>query len=210
MDFLGRFITFEGGEGAGKSTLLKKMSAMLRFRDIAVIETREPGGTVPGQQLCQLIVEKESYNWSSMGEALLMFASRYEHIIHVIEPALKRGDWVVCDRFMDSTLAYQGGAGKLGIDFINKLQSLIIGQNFVPDLTFLLDVPSKIGLKRAKNKGRFEDKDIHYHEAVRRTFLYLAQNDTERIVTINATLPLIEIEKQAEDIINKRFFSTDF
>ena len=156
----GKFISFEGGEGGGKSTQAARLAGFLRSKGLDVIETREPGGTQQGEDLRDLLVQGDPDRWLPLSELLMMTAARVEHVHRLIEPALAAGKWVICDRFMDSTLAYQGIAGGLGLNMVGQLQEQAVG-DAVPDVTFLLDVRAEAGLKRAVTRGgaaRFEKK----------------------------------------------------
>lgn len=184
-----RFITFEGGEGAGKSTQIKLLSRRLTSDGVEHVATREPGGTERGLKLRELLVTGAADRWPPMAEALMMLADRAIHLEDMIRPNLEQGIWVLCDRYMDSTRAYQGVAGALGLDMIDHLQAPIIGTT-LPDLTFLMDLPPQIGLERAAERGgaaRFEAKGLAYHEKIRAGFLTMAETDSERFVVIDAT-----------------------
>ena len=160
------FITFEGGDGSGKSTQVNLLKDYLDNLNFETIKTREPGGTPSAEILRDLLTTGEVEKWTPMSEALLMWASRYEHLIQVIEPALNSGKNVICDRFYDSTYAYQGVAHNLGIDKMEKLKKIIIG-DIEPDVTFVLDIDPKVGLKRSLDRpnqeNRFESYNIDFH-----------------------------------------------
>src|SRR5215210_2005911 len=137
----GRFISLEGGEGAGKSTQLRRLADSLRARGLEVVETREPGGSPGAEAIRKLLLEGEAERWSAGTEALLFAAARGDHVAKTIRPALERGAWVLSDRFLDSSLAYQGGAGGIGVDRIRQLHD-IGSQGFLPDRTLLLELPA--------------------------------------------------------------------
>lgn len=185
----GRFITFEGGEGSGKSTQAPRLAERLIDAGIAVTLTREPGGTGGADAIRALLVEGEASRWDPQSEALLHFAARRDHVTRVIEPALAAGGWVVCDRFTDSSMAYQGYGHELGAEFIRALAELTIG-GFRPDLTLILDIDPKIGLKRAGKRGdnetRYEGMGIDFHRRLRAGFLEIAKTEPGRCAVIDA------------------------
>lgn len=191
-----RFVTFEGGEGAGKSTQIRLLDAHLRDRGINSVVTREPGGTPGAEAIRALLVTGAPDRWDAMTEALLNTAARRDHAEKVIWPALDDNLWVLCDRFADSTLAYQGKAGGLGYDGLETLYRFAIGERR-PDLTIIMDVPVDIGLGRAgKRSGaetRFEQQELQFHEDVRAAFLDIARADPARCVVIDATQPKEEV-----------------
>jgi dTMP kinase len=186
----GRFITFEGGEGAGKSTQLKLLAERLRAAGHAVVATREPGGSPGAEAIRGLILTGDVDRWSPISETLLMYAARRDHIERIIEPALERGDWVLCDRFADSTRAYQGAAGGAPAALIAALEKETLGGAW-PDLTLILDLPVDVGLARAAERDhvetRFEDKGSAFHESLREAFRAIAKAEPQRCVTIGAS-----------------------
>ncbi|HTH16074.1 MAG TPA: dTMP kinase [Magnetospirillum sp.] len=186
----GRFITFEGGEGAGKSTQLKMLAEALARAGIEVVTTREPGGSKGAEAIRALLVTGEVDRWDAETEALLHSAARRDHLVKTVWPALERGAWVVCDRFADSTLAYQGYGHGLSKDFITGLTRLVLG-DFTPDLTLILDLPVEEGLKRAGGRGgaedRYERMGTAFHERLRQGFLDIAARDPGRCAVIDAT-----------------------
>ena len=190
------FITFEGGDGSGKSTQVNLLKDYLENLNFETIKTREPGGTPSAEILRDLLTTGEVEKWTPMSEALLMWASRYEHLIQVIEPALNSGKNVICDRFYDSTYAYQGVAHNLGIDKMEKLKKIIIG-DIEPDITFVLDIDPKVGLKRSLDRSnqenRFESYNIDFHNKIRSAFLEIAKKNINRCVVIDASLNEQEI-----------------
>ncbi|MBU6408412.1 MAG: dTMP kinase [Alphaproteobacteria bacterium] len=185
----GLFLTLEGGEGAGKSTLLARLQAALLAQGRDVVATREPGGT-PGADLIRaLLVEGEAQRWDPLTEALLLAAARRDHIRTLIRPALERGKVVLCDRFVDSTRAYQTGAGGLPRRVVEELSALIEAPT--PDVTLLLDLPPETGLERARGRAgaedRFERLGLGFHARVRAAFLSLAREEPERFLVLDAT-----------------------
>jgi dTMP kinase len=148
----GRFITFEGGEGAGKSTHVRLLAEALRAAGLSVVETREPGGSPGAEEIRELLVHGAVARWDPMSEALLHFAARRDHVTRVIAPALAAGDWVLSDRFADSTMAYQGYGHRLGREVIEQLYALAVG-DLAPELTVILDLPVEDGLARAGSRN---------------------------------------------------------
>lgn len=196
---LGRFLTLEGGEGAGKSSLAKALSAALAGPERQVITTREPGGTPSADAIRQILVRDEGQSLAPLTEALLFTAARNEHIRQVIAPALARGDWVICDRYLDSTRAYQAAAGGLGPQVCEALARMIAAPR--PDLTLLLDVAPETGLARsvgrARGEDRFEKRDLAFHAAVRAAFLEIAAEEPGRMTVIAAEQPAHGVLEQA-------------
>ncbi len=185
----GRFITFEGGEGTGKSTQVARLVERLRARDLEVVQTREPGGSQGAEEIRNLALNGDAGRWSATTETLLMYAARSDHLERTIRPALEAGRWVVCDRFADSSRAYQGAGGGTPADFIETLDAAIVRLT-QPDLTLVFDLPVEIGLERAFGRGlfetRFESKGLEFHERLRRGFLAIAAAHPERCVVIDA------------------------
>ena len=184
----GRFITFEGGEGTGKSTQCGRLSDWLQEQGKAVLTTREPGGTPAAEAIRCLLLDANADRLDVMSEALLHFAARREHAHTVIAPALSAGTWVLCDRFTDSTMAYQGLAMGLGRPVIESLHRLAVG-TLVPDLTLVLDLPVVESLPRALRQGgddRYESRDVAFHEALRQAYLDIAAREPERCIVIHA------------------------
>jgi dTMP kinase len=186
----GKFITLEGGEGAGKSTQIARLADALRKAGLTVRTTREPGGSPAAETIRKLLVEGEPGRWQPMTEALLHFAARKEHLETVVMPALAAGEWVISDRFADSTLAYQGYGHRLGRAPIAALYQVAVG-DFAPDLTLILDLPVEAGLARTGGRGHAEDRyermDRAFHERVRTGFLEIARAEPGRCDVINAT-----------------------
>lgn len=208
-----RFITLEGGEGAGKSTQARALAAKLSERGDRVTITREPGGAPGAEAIRQLLVTGETGRWTPLSEALLHFAAREDHLAHTIRPALARGEWVICDRFVDSTFAYQGVAQGLGGETITTLSRLVIGAD-MPALTVILDLPPDVGLARAHGRrtvdnsakhpptedrpteDRYERMEMRFHETLRQAFLSIAHAEPERCIVIDATQSEAEIARQ--------------
>lgn len=202
----GTFITFEGGEGTGKSTQAARLAARLRQAGREVVATREPGGSPGADQIRALLVEGEPGRWDAIAEALLVYAARRDHLRHTVWPALDRGAVVVCDRFIDSTAAYQGFGRGLGPELIDRLRQMAIG-DFQPDLTLVFDLPVEAGLARAKSRGgaetRFESFDLEFHQRVRDGFLQIAAQ-TPRCVVIDVQATVETIADQVWQVVSKR------
>jgi dTMP kinase len=185
-----RFITLEGGEGAGKSTQIARLKSWLEGRGRTVVATREPGGSPGAEMIRKLLVEGPVERWDGTTEALLHFAARREHLRSIVWPALKRGDWVISDRFADSTLAYQGYGHGVDRKIFDELYKVAAG-DFRPDLTLILDLPIETGLLRAAARRgaetRYESLPRDFHARVRAGFLEIAKRDPQRCVVIDAT-----------------------
>lgn len=186
----GRFITFEGGEGTGKSTQVRLLASALVQSGNQVVQTREPGGSPSAEEIRSLLVKGAADRWSPMAETLLFYAARVEHWRQVIDPALSRGVHVLCDRFADSTMAYQAYAGGLNRQLVDDLHRLTMA-GAKPDLTLVLDAPVEEGLRRASERRddetRFERKGREFHERLRQGFLEIAKRDPSRCAIIDAT-----------------------
>lgn len=205
----GRFITFEGGEGAGKSTQARRLKAALESRDLDVVLTREPGGSPGAEEIRKLLVEGEPDRWTPLTETLLFLAARSDHIARLIGPSLAKGDWVVCDRFADSTLVYQGIARGLGVETVTMLQNAVPGM-IVPDLTFLIDVAPETGLERAGARkedfeSRYEKFDADFHDTLRDAFRDLANAQVERYVMIDGNRSPDVVAAEIWQIVQDRF-----
>ena len=185
-----RFITFEGGEGSGKSTQIKILKNKLSKKHKVII-TREPGGTKEAELIRNLLVRGKSNKWSGTTEVLLNFTARKDHVDKVILPSLKKKMWVLCDRFSDSTLAYQGYGRNVSEDLIKSLNKSLIN-NLKPKITFLFDIDPKIGLRRSKkrnnNELRYENMPLSYHKKIRNAYLDMAKKNKKRIKIIDASL----------------------
>lgn len=192
------FIAFEGGEGAGKSTQEALLAAALTERGHHVVRTREPGGTPAGERIREILLSPEFDGLNARAEALLFAAARGEHVARVIRPALDRGDVVICDRYLDSSVAYQGYGRELGVETIRQL-SLWATDDLVPDLTIVLDIDPAIGLSRLENPDRMEAEPIEFHRAVRAGFLDLASKDPDRYLVLPADQPREAIAAQILD-----------
>ena len=198
----GRFITFEGGEGTGKSTQAGILANRLARAGHPVLATREPGGSPLGEEIRSALLSGQVWQLGTFAEAVLFAAARQEHVESAIRAALGEGQWVVCDRFIDSTRAYQGGAGGVPRGAIHALERVTVGGVW-PDLTFILDLPVEEGLARAAQRlgdgapDRFESETIAMHERVRKAFLEIAEEEPHRCVVIDAQQPEAVI---AEDI----------
>lgn len=203
----GQFITFEGGEGAGKSTQLKLLAEALGRAGIEVMTTREPGGSAGAEAIRALLVTGETDRWDAQTEALLHTAARRDHLVKTVWPALQRGVWVVCDRFVDSTLAYQGYGHGLSRDFIAGLTKLVIG-DFRPDLTVVLDLAVEEGLRRAGGRGgaedRYERMGTSFHQRLRQGFLEIARNNADRCVVIDASSDLDGVHQAVMRAVKSR------
>jgi dTMP kinase len=197
-----RFITLEGGDGSGKSTQITRLVAELKKRKIDAVATREPGGSPGAEDIRKLVLNGEPDRWDSLTEALLMFAARANHVSHTIKPALMKRHWVICDRFTDSTYAYQGAGHGLARETIRRMEALVLG-DFRPDLTLILDIPVEQGLARTKGRSkdmRFEAFDIDFHERMRQCYLTIARRDALRCEIIDAA--------QSEDAVAAAIWQT--
>ena len=186
----GRFITLEGGEGVGKSTQLKALSAALRERGKDVVETREPGGSPGAEAIRALLLQGEIERWTAEAEALLFAAARSDHVARTIRPALARGAWVVCDRFLDSSIAYQGVVGGVGAEAIRRLHD-VGSRGFLPDRTLLLHLDAtaaaaRTGLRDTAGADRFGARDGGYHARINAAFEQLAREEPERYRVVDA------------------------
>lgn len=194
----GKFITLEGGEGTGKSTLARDLRKRLEKAGHDVVETREPGGT-PGAEIVRHLLKSGAVEpLGAFAEAVMIAAARDDHVTHVIRPALDSGRWVVCDRFADSTRAYQGAGGGVDDKILSALERIAVGETR-PDLTVILDAPAELALTRARQRARagdgpdeedrFEKESLAFHEKLRRSFLKIAKQDPERCIVIDASRP---------------------
>ena len=186
----GRFITFEGGEGVGKSTQIRRLVARLEASGREIVATREPGGSLGAEAIRDLVLRGAADRWSPVTETLLMYAARRDHIERVIRPALARGAWVVCDRFADSTRAYQGAAGGTDPGLISAMETYIL-EEVRPDLTLVFDLAPDVGVARAMDRAgaelRFESKGAAFHARLRQAFLEIAAAEPDRCALIDAS-----------------------
>ncbi|MDP1841062.1 MAG: dTMP kinase [Reyranella sp.] len=203
----GRFITLEGGEGAGKSTQVLRLKKWLGSRGHEVVATREPGGAPGAELVRKLLVEGPAERWDGVTEALLHFAARRDHLRSTVWPALKRGAWVISDRFADSTMAYQGYGHGADRTMLGGLYDMAVGE-FRPDLTLILDLPVETGLARAAarrgTETRYENLPVAFHERVRAGFLDIAAVDPERCVVIDASRDIDAIEAAIAEAVTSR------
>lgn len=193
----GQFITLEGGEGAGKSTQARLLADALRERGLEVVVTREPGGTPGAEAIRHLLLDPQGADWSLRSEALLFAAARANHVEALIRPALERGAWVVCDRYIDSTRAYQGGEGRLADEEIMAIHQLGC-QGFMPQVTLLVEVEpatvaQRLSVRDAGGSDRIGGRDAAYHAAVARRFAAIAAAEPERVVTIDGNGSAAEV-----------------
>lgn len=204
----GLFITLEGGEGAGKTTLAATLAAALKREGREVVLTREPGGTPNAEALRALLVEGETGRWSPMAETLLMFAARMDHVERLVKPALDRRAVVICDRFTDSTRAYQGAAGGVEAARIEAVRRAALGE-FEPDLTFIVDLDPAVGLARTRTRGetetRFERQPGAFHTALRQAFLDIAADAPERCVVLDGAQQPEIVANAAQKALSERF-----
>ncbi|MEO8300219.1 MAG: dTMP kinase [Rhizomicrobium sp.] len=204
----GRFITLEGGEGTGKSTQIRRLKAALEAKGIAVLATREPGGSPGAEQIRALLVEGEPGRWDAITETLLAYAARADHVARTIGPALLAGTWVISDRFTDSTFAYQGVGRGVPRETIRRIDSAVL-DDFAPDLTLVLDLDVTLGLKRAMARGaaenRFEKFGAEFHEKLRQAFLDIAKRHPERCRVIDAGGSEDEVAEAILAAVSRRF-----
>lgn len=208
----GRFITFEGGEGVGKSTQLARLAAHLRACGLEVVTTREPGGTPKAEALRKVLLSGRIAPLGPLAEAALFAAARIDHVQNLIAPALARGAYVLCDRFADSTRAYQGTRGGVDPQTLTLLEQAAIG-DLRPDLTIVLDLPHEQGMARAAKRreatgqraDRFEAEDDAFHEGLRRAFLDIAEQEPERCCVIDASQPVDETARAIRQLVGARF-----
>jgi dTMP kinase len=196
----GLFVTFEGVEGSGKTTVAKAIAENLRQKGLTVVVTAEPGTTSVGRQIRQLLATvDERTAWT---ETFLFLADRAEHVAKVIKPALERGEIVLCDRFTDSTIAYQGFGLGLPLEWLTQLNS-IATNGLVPDLTLLLDIDPEMGLKRSQRETVFERRSLDFHQRVRWGYLWLAKQEPHRVKVIDASQPLESVLTQAMRLVEE-------
>ena len=208
----GRFITLEGDEGTGKSTQVKRLAAALEVKGIKTLTTREPGGSPGAEQIRKLMVEGEPGRWDAITETLLAYAARADHVTRTIGPALMAGTWVICDRFSDSTFAYQGAGRGLDRETIRRIDSAVL-DDFSPDLTLILDMDVKRGLERALTRtmargdaeNRFEKFGADFHERLRQAFLDMARRHPDRCRIIDAGGTEDQVAEAIFSAVSRRF-----
>lgn len=197
------FITFEGSEGSGKSTQIRLLTKYLIKRGYPVVCLREPGGTLIGEKIRKILLDPKNDQMAPITELLLYMASRAQIVKEKISPYLKEPKIIICDRFLDSTLAYQGHGGKVDIGLIKRLAKFVCGE-ITPDLTFFLDIETKEGLGRAgKKKDRIEEKSVSYHQRVRKGYLGLAREEPRRIKVIRIKADKNSVQKKIREIIER-------
>ena len=201
----GRFLTFEGGEGVGKTTQAERLQATLAAQGIDVLLTREPGGAPGAEAIREVLVRGKTGRWEPLSEALLHYAARHEHVQGTIRPALDAGRWVICDRFADSTMAYQGAAQGLGRDIVLRLQAIVLG-DFSPDLTLILDLPPETGLAReqATDEARYAAFGTEFHQRVRAGFLDIARAEPARCAVVDARGSASEVGARIAAVVAER------
>jgi dTMP kinase len=203
-----KMIVIDGVDGSGKGVQTRRLHQALNQAGHQTILTREPGGSPAAEDIRKLLVEGEPEKWDSMTELLLMYAARRSHLNDTIYPALKSGQWVISDRFADSSRAFQGIAGELGLEVVENIHRLVVGA-FVPDLIIILDIPETVALTRAIKRGgqedRFEKKGEHYQSRVRQAFLQIAAKDTKHYQVIDADRSMDEVSQDIFDTVNQRF-----
>jgi dTMP kinase len=219
MGSLGRFITFEGGEGSGKSTQINKLADQLRslpsMAQVEVVTTREPGGTSMAEAIRELLVTGEPNSMEAKTELLLVMAARVEHVQKLIKPVLQKGGWVLCDRFMDSTLAYQGYGRGMDMEHMHMLNQWALS-GLKPDLTIFLNIDPLLGLARTKPRrtsseqsgeaeDRFEQTGADFHKLVYDGFCQLAKDDAKRIKSIDAKQNMEDVQKSIWEVVSCAF-----
>lgn len=209
-DSKGLFITFEGGEGAGKTTQIQFVKDLCLSMGHEVLLTREPGGCKSAEEIRSLLIHGDTDRWDPLTELLLHFASRREHFVKVIEPAMQRGVIVLCDRFADSTMAYQGYAMGLGRERVLELYRFVLGK-FEPNASLIFDLDPVLGLKRAQIRGeggdRYERMGIVFHQKIREAFLDIAQRNKNRCHVIDANQSIEDVRGQVEKVLVQLFAS---
>ena len=209
----GKFISFEGGEGSGKSTQIKKLAERLATTKLRTIVTREPGGSPGAEIIRHLVLSGMGKLLGPDAETLLFAAARDDHVRTVIQPALSQGTWVLCDRFSDSTRAYQGRLGKVAPGLLNAMQRVTIG-DLKPDLTIILDIPVEIGMQRAasrRGKGvpdRFEGEDVKFHQDLREAYKQIAAEDPQRCVLVDADADTETVAEQIWQVLRDHLFAS--
>jgi dTMP kinase len=212
---IGKFVTLEGGEGAGKSTQMRLLQQRLAEHGVEAVATREPGGSPHAEELREALLGGKAAALGPLGEAVLFSAARIDHLDRLIKPALARGAWVICDRFADSTRAYQGARGGVDPRLIALLERVAL-LGTTPDLTILLDVPPEIGLERAKSRrtpdeiaDRFEREGLEFHRGLRQAYLDIAASEPGRCCVVDALAPEQEVAQAIWHVVEARFFRPD-
>jgi dTMP kinase len=201
-------IVIDGVDGSGKGVQTRRLLQALVDSGQEAILTREPGGSPAAEEIRALLVKGDPEKWDSMTELLLMYAARRSHLRDTIWPALEMGKWVICDRYADSSRAFQGIAGNLGLDIVEQIHQVVVG-DFKPELVLILDIPESIALTRAGERGdsedRFAKKGTSYHSRVRGAFLQIAASDTRQYRVINANQRMDQVSEDIISVINDRF-----
>lgn len=201
-------IVIDGVDGSGKGVQTRRLLKAFIDAGEPAILTREPGGSPAAEDIRELLVKGEPEKWDSMTELLLMYAARRSHLRATIWPALEAGNWVISDRFADSSRAFQGIAGNLGLDTVESIHQIVVG-DFTPALVLILDIPESLALARARERGdkedRFEKKGADYHARVRNAFLDIASSDAQQYAVINADQHMDQVNHDIIDIVNARF-----
>lgn len=208
----GKFITFEGGDGAGKSTQIRRLAARLAESDVHATLTREPGGTPTAEAIRKVLLSGTARKLGPDAEALLFAAARADHVDRLIRPALAAGEWVLCDRFFDSTRAYQGGVDGVDSALLDALDRVAVGASR-PDLTIILDLPAAVGLSRVRTRlaesgdapDRFESDEVAFHERRRDAFLDIAEHDPDRCAVIDADRDEATVADEIWQLVAARF-----
>jgi dTMP kinase len=204
----GKFITLEGGDGTGKSTQARLLRDFLISKGQEVVLTREPGGAPGADEIRELILTGDPDRWDVVGETLLFYASRRNHLRLTVWPALAAGKWVISDRFADSTMAYQGYGNQMGVEDVQKIHDVTVGE-FEPDLTYILDIDVKEGLDRTQgrdhNEDRFERMDLSVHERMRQGFHEIAHKHKDRCVIVDASRDIDQIQQDLRTIVSLRY-----
>ncbi len=209
---IGKFITFEGGEGTGKTTQSDHLARRLGNKGVHVLQTREPGGTKLAEEIRDLLLAGGHEDFGEFSEALLFSAARDDHLTKIIRPALHAGSWVICDRYIDSTSAYQGKLAGVSEELLSSLETIVVG-NTMPHCTLVLDMPVEKSLTRArvnsgKNADRYEVMDINYHKKIRDAFLDIAEDNPERCVVIDASGTESHVADKIWQVVQKKFSLT--
>lgn len=203
-----RMIVIDGVDGSGKGVQTRKLLQAFGEAGEPAILTREPGGSPAAEDIRELLVKGEPEKWDSMTELLLMYAARRSHLRDTVWPALESGDWVISDRFADSSRAFQGIAGNLGLDTVEDIHQIVVG-DFKPALVLILDIPESLALARARERGdnedRFEKKGAEYHARVRDAFLEIAASDKQQYVIVDADQDVDQVNQDIIEIVNTRF-----